>query len=178
MLILGPLLLTACGAESRSLPLCRGNNALILMAQSVPSATFAPCIAEFPAGWSFGGLDIRTGRAEFWLDSDRAGYRAVTVTLARSCDVSRAVPVPGGADEVGLRRFEEPEALPPRFSGNRYYVFPGGCVTYRFAFAPGTPFALAVEATDALSFVSRAEGVREIRGRGLELCGAGVPCPG
>ena len=32
-----------------------------------------PCVAEFPAGWTFGGSDISSGSARFWLDSDRGG---------------------------------------------------------------------------------------------------------
>jgi hypothetical protein len=148
------------------------------MAQAVPSAAYVPCIQEFPAGWSFGGMNIETGRAELWLRSDRAGERAVTVLLTDRCDVSGAVEVPTEADEAGLARYEEPRALPPRFVGDRFYVFPGGCIIYSFAFAGDASFAEVVEATGALSFISRAEGVEELRKEGLELCGAGVDCPG
>jgi len=175
------LALAACGTPSQAIPTCppaANGDVLILMAQSVPSATVAPCIAEFPAGWSFGGQRIESGSSEFWLFSDRAGDRAVTVTLTASCDVRGAVEVPSEADEAGLRRYEEPESLPPAFSGNRYYLFPGGCIRYRFDFQRGGSFALVVEATEALSFVSRAEGVEALRREGLVLCGAGVSCPG
>ena len=181
MSLLLAAVLSGCGQAMVSrdaVPTCDGTAGLILMAQSVPSATYGPCIEEFPAGWSFGGAEIRSGRGEFWLDSDRAGLRAVTVVLTRRCDVSKAVEVPPAADEVGMKRYEEPRALPPSFSGNRYYVFPGGCVTYQFAFAAGASFALALEADEALSFLSRAEGVRALRREGFILCGAGVRCPG
>jgi hypothetical protein len=77
-----------------------------------------------------------------------------------------------------MKRYEEPKALPPHFAGNRYYVFPGGCITYRFSFKADTPFAHAVEATEALSFVSRAFGVATLEKEGLTLCGAGASCPG
>jgi hypothetical protein len=175
------LALAACGTPSQAVPTCppaSSGDVLILMAQSVPSAAEVPCIAEFPAGWSFGGQQIESGHSEFWLFSDRAGERAVTVTLTRSCDVEAAVEVPADADEAGLRRFEEPRTLPPGFSGDRFYVFPGGCIRYRFDFTRGGSFALVVEATEALSFVSRAEGVEALREEGLVLCGAGVSCPG
>ena len=162
-----------------SVPTCRSADTLVLIAQSVPSATNLPCIAEFPVGWSFAGMNVETGRAEFWLSSDRAGIRAVTVSLTRRCHVSGAVEVPTEDDEAGLKRYEEPTALPPNFSGNRYYVFPGGCVTYRFRFGGGAPFALALEASDALSFVPRTQSVEQLREeQGVELCGADVPCPG
>jgi hypothetical protein len=179
---LGLVALAACSCTpSVAIPTCPPNSTgdpLILMAQSVPSAAYVPCIQEFPAGWSFGGMAIETGRAEFWLFSDRAGERAVTALLTEDCDVSGAVQVPTDADEAGMARYEEPRVLPPRFVGDRFYVFPGGCITYRFAFTGDASFGEVVEATEALSFISRATGVEELRKEGLELCGAGVDCPG
>jgi hypothetical protein len=156
-----------------------GGDVLLLIAQSVPSATYVPCIDQFPVGWSFGGQQIESGKAEFWLYSDRGGERAVTVTLTRACESSGAVEVPTEADEAGTRRYEAPRSLPPDFSGDRYYVFPGGCVTYRFNFERSGSYALVVEATEALSFISRAEGVARLKEEiGVMLCGAGVECPG
>lgn len=176
------VLAAGCGTvPSQAMPTCPpagSGDTLILVAQAVPSATLIPCIEEFPAGWSFGGENIESGRAEFWLYSDRAGERAVTVTLTRACDVDDAVEVPPESDELGTRRYEEPRSLPPVFTGNRYYVFPGGCITYRFAFGRGGSFSLAVEATAALGFFSREEGVEALEREGLILCGAGVSCPG
>jgi hypothetical protein len=178
------LLLVGCSSAvaNPTVPFCPGQGrdagAIVLIAQSVPSAAFAPCISNFPAGWTFGGERIRNRHAEFWMDSDRAGFRAVTVSLTPTCDVSKAVEVPPDTTEPGLKRYEEPNALPPAFFGNRYYVFPGGCVTYRFAFTRGGSFAQAVEATQALSFVSRALGVRALAQEGVVLCGRGAYCPG
>jgi len=184
ILVAATAALPACGSGiSRSyIPFCPGasqnGSVLVLIAQSVPSATYIPCVAALPAGWAFGGEEIRSARSPFWVASDRAGLRALTVTLTPSCDVTGAVLVPSAPDDPGLRRFERPTSLPPHYSGLRYYRFPGGCVTYRFAFAPGSSFALALEATDALSFVSRSEGVAALREQGFRLCGAGVTCPG
>jgi hypothetical protein len=178
------LLLTGCGQafHDASVPLCPGPDrdasVLFLMAQSIPSAAYVPCISDLPGGWTFGGERIRNGHSEFWLDSDRAGFRALTVFLTAACDTSKAVEVPPEAGEPPMKRYEEPTALPPSFSGNRYYLFPGGCVTYRFSFVQGATFAQAVEATEALTFVSRALGVRELAKDGLVLCGRGATCPG
>ena len=98
--------------------------------------------------------------------------------------VAQAVPtatlLPCIADEAGTRRFEEPISLPPRFVANRYYVFEGGCVTYRFAFNVDASPTLSFDVDEALSFRPRAALVEEMREQvGLELCGAGAsPCPG
>lgn len=177
------VVLSGCGeVQDSSVPLCPGPDrsaaALILMAQSVPSAAYVPCISEFPAGWRFGGERIRSGHSEFWMESDRAGLRAVSVVLTQDCDVSRAVEVPQETGEPPMKRYEEPNALPPTFSGSRLYVFPGGCITYQFAFAPGATFAQVVEASEALTFVARSEGVTALAEEGLILCGRGARCPG
>ena len=34
-----------------------------------------------------------------------------------------------------MRRYEQPERLPPNLLSTRYYLFDGGCVVYRFSFA-------------------------------------------
>ncbi|MGH2672950.1 MAG: hypothetical protein ACRDHC_08235 [Actinomycetota bacterium] len=153
---------------------------MVLAAQAVPTASLLPCIEDFPVGWIFGGSGISNGLSSFWLDSDRAGLQAVRVSLTETCDVSEAVEVTPGQDEAGTRRFEEPISLRPRFVANRYYVFEGGCVKYRFAFNPRVEPALAVDIDEALSFRSRLLFVDRMRETvGLELCGFGAsPCPG
>jgi hypothetical protein len=48
--------------------------------------------------------------------------------------------------------------------GSRFYVFPGGCVTYRFDFQGTEPAAAIEEATLAIGFTDR-ETLRETRRR-------------
>ena len=62
-------------------PSCGTSNVMILMAQSVPTATSVPCVAALPAGWTVGGVRVSRGEGQFWLDSDQAGRHAVEVTL-------------------------------------------------------------------------------------------------
>lgn len=179
-------LLSGCSMQQNTAePMCplegvqRNLTPLILMAQAVPSAAYVPCISQLPPGWSFGGEHLGTAKTEFWLDSDRAGLNAFTVSLTRSCDVSDAVEVPQIPAEQGMERYEEPDSLPPSFRGSRYFVFPGGCITYRFSFGSNATFAQAVEIGDAMSFVARAEGVAELLKDRLVLCGRSAPpCPG
>jgi hypothetical protein len=150
---------------------------MILSAQAVPSAALLPCIAALPSGWSIGGADIASGKTSLWLDSDRAGPRAVTVTLAAACDTTGARQIP--SDQPGTRRFERPLSLVPQFSGVRFYTFPGGCVTYDFRFSPGASPVLAGTASTAIGFVPRSRLVSYVRQtEGLALCGRGAACPG
>jgi tRNA A-37 threonylcarbamoyl transferase component Bud32/membrane-associated phospholipid phosphatase len=161
-------------------PTCGTSDVMVLMAQSVPSASAVPCVAALPAGWDIGGTRIRNGSSVFWLDSTAAGDHAVEVTLQsrERCDVDRDMEVP--SDEPGVRRFERPEQLPPALRATRLYLLDGGCVTYRFEF-DGDANASAMVALDtALSFQPRSELVADVdRQSGLALCGHGAPaCTG
>ncbi|HEU5391677.1 MAG TPA: hypothetical protein VFV73_37835 [Streptosporangiaceae bacterium] len=158
-------------------PSCGTGHSMILSAQAVPSAALLPCIAALPSGWQAEGADIASGKTRLWLDSDRAGPRAVTVTLTASCDTSGAQPVP--SDQPGTNRFERPLSLVPAYSSLRFYTFPGGCVTYEFRFRPGASAVLAVTVGSALAFQSRSSLVRQVwRTENLVLCGRGATCPG
>jgi membrane-associated phospholipid phosphatase/tRNA A-37 threonylcarbamoyl transferase component Bud32 len=158
-------------------PDCRPGHPAILAAQAVPSAALLPCVAALPSGWRVGGSDIGSERARFWLDSDQAGPRAATITLTAACDTSGARQIL--SDRPGMRRFERPLSLVPRFSGMRFYTFPGGCVTYQFEFPPGVSPVLAGAVDTAVAFVPRSSLVRYVQQtEGLALCGRGAPCPG
>jgi hypothetical protein len=140
-----------------------------------------PCVGSLPAGWSLGAVNVKRGRSQFWLDSDQAGHHAVKVTLLpeAACSVDGATEVT--SDEPDTRRFERAERLPPGLRTTRSYLFPGGCVTYEFSFAPDAAAALTFAADSALTFQPRRPLVDLVDERtgGLSLCGAGAPpCSG
>ena len=159
-------------------PRCGTGHSMILAAQAVPSAALVPCVAALPPGWQVGGADIASGHALFWLDSDRAGAKAVTITLSATCRTSGAQKIT--SDKPGTRRFERLLSLRPKFEYLRFYTFPGGCATYRFDFAPGvSPLRFVTPQASAVVFVPRARLVDYIRStEGLPLCGRGAACPG
>jgi hypothetical protein len=159
-------------------PTCGTENVMILMAQSVPSSTAVPCIAALPAGWTLGGVKIRSDRGLFWLDSDKAGAHAIEAAVERpgACDVSQAMRVP--SDQAGARRYDEAGQLPPDLVSTRYYLLPGGCIVYRFHLR-GSPAGSLAIAGAAVALEPRARLVSAVRSStGLRLCGAGAPCPG
>jgi tRNA A-37 threonylcarbamoyl transferase component Bud32 len=159
-------------------PPCGTGHSIILAAQAVPSAALVPCAAAPPAGWQVGGFaDIASGHATFWLDSDLAGGRAVTITLAATCDVAGARQV--RSDQPGTRRFDRPLSQHPQFAELRFYTFPGGCVTYQFNFAPGASPLLTNGVHRAVGFMPRALLADHVKNaEGLALCGRGAACPG
>jgi len=149
---------------------------MILSAQAVPSSAVLPCIAALPSGWTVGGADITSGRSEFWLNSDEAGARALTVTLTAACDTSGAERIP--SDQLGSARFDRPLSFRPRFELLRMYTFAGGCVTYQFSFRAGAAPLLAIPLDAAINFELRSVLVSYLRRtEGLELCGRGASCP-
>ncbi|HYB45948.1 MAG TPA: hypothetical protein VED20_01140, partial [Streptosporangiaceae bacterium] len=158
-------------------PRCGTGAAVILSAQAVPSAALLPCIATLPYGWHPDGADIASGHARFWLDSDLAGPAAMTVTLTAACDTAGARQIHSG--QPGTRQFERLLSTALRYSGLRYYIFPGGCVTYQFSFTPGASPTLAGAAGSAISLEPRSVPVDHVRRtEGLALCGRGAACTG
>ena len=141
-------------------PACRyqgrqGTALVVLMAQAVPTASQLPCVELLPAGWSISDVFVRNGRVRFSLDSDRVGMHAVQVVLERYCSFGRVTRVP--SDHPGTRRYQEVVSIEPgrRYQGNVYYVFLGGCVTYRLDFRSDEQARPLGEVTLALGFVTR-----------------------
>jgi hypothetical protein len=162
--LLSGALLTGCAGDSTAIasaPLCSdrsgaAGNGVILMAQSVPTATWVPCIsAALPLGWNFHHLDARNGVSRFWLDSDRDGQQAVEVRLEQSCDVAGATQVP--TDREGMTRLERVDRLSPAYAGERFYRFPGGCVTVVFALDGDNPSEALALSSQVVGAVARAD---------------------
>jgi hypothetical protein len=102
---------SGCNSQlGRTEPACGEDvitTAIIILAQSVRGAAYAPCINELKPGWEYEHLEARNGRARFWISSDRAGERFLEVTFEGSCDIGEAVetesddpPIPRYVDTV------------------------------------------------------------------------------
>jgi hypothetical protein len=141
-------------------PVCRyqgrqGTTLVVLMAQAVPTASQLPCIELLPAGWSVSDIFVRNGRVRFSLDSDRVGMHAVQVVLEQFCTLGNFTRVP--SDHPGTRRYQEVISIEPgrRYRGAVFYLFPGGCVTYRLDFRSDEQARPLSEVSLALGFVPR-----------------------
>jgi membrane-associated phospholipid phosphatase len=155
-------------------PACGTNDLMVLMAQSVPTATAVPCVSSFPAGWEASDVAVKSDRSRFQL---RADDNRVEVTLQQpqECDVDDALEVP--SDELGARRYDTATQLPPDARALHTYLFDGGCVTVEYALDDTADASLLVELDNALSFQPRGELVDDVDERtgGLTLCGADAP---
>ena len=163
------LVSTGCGPRLNRAraPRCEVSDPVILQAQAVPSAEWIPCIEAFPVGWSFGLLDVRSERVLFSLDSDRGGAHAVDIMLTESCDVSEVPEYQ--TDEPGTDFHEQSLLTKDSYSGVRYYVFEGGCVSYEFRFTGPGRSVLAHEVSQALGLMARRDIENELATRGLDL---------
>jgi tRNA A-37 threonylcarbamoyl transferase component Bud32 len=128
---------------------------LLLMAQSVPSATMLPCVPSGLPGWSVAMVAVNNGRSVVTLDHDRAGDGAAVVRLTATCDTSAAVETPSQVQ--GMQRYERVDQLSGGYEATWYDRFPGGCVTYRLRSTSDPTGQFAVEARVLLGFTSRQE---------------------
>jgi hypothetical protein len=182
--LVAALSLSGCASDTTSTmrqPTCpvegddAGSNAVVLMAQSVPTASWVPCLRPdiLPGGWSYETLDVRNNVSRFWLTSDRDGDLAIEVRLEESCTTGGTTEIP--TDREGMRRYERVTQTTPDYLGKRYYVFDGGCITFVFKLTGdsgqtrGEPLDLATKAVRAVSRADVAAQVREESDGRLQL---------
>jgi hypothetical protein len=152
---------TGCSGAAAGAPRCGSIERVAIIAQSVPSMSYVPCIVELPAGWSSGPMRVQNSLTTFSLVSDRSAGHAVEVDVRQECSVAAASPIeprtPGGRTYLQLRQID------PRYAGTMYDVFPGGCVSYRFDFERGPHIALMAQLQSIVDFIPRTELSRELR---------------
>jgi tRNA A-37 threonylcarbamoyl transferase component Bud32/membrane-associated phospholipid phosphatase len=147
---------------------CAPHEPLLLMAQSVPTASLVPCVEILPAGWTLGDVFVGNGRSRFTLTSDRGGV--LVAELAASCDLAGAVELT--SERPGARRYLRIERNAAGVAMTRTYTFPGGCVTQRLVAPEASRQQLAGESSSALGFTTRdalAAALRRDSGGRLDL---------
>ena len=145
--------LTGCAAFSNTTPRCDEPLRLAIIAQSLPTASYLPCVRDLPQGWSTSGFDPTQSGTRFLLNSDRSPGRPVKVQLTETCRPGFASPSPPRAP--GVLTYTRLTSIRPRFTGTLYDVFPGGCVSYAFDFASGSQIALMEQFEKAIGLYPR-----------------------
>jgi len=147
---------------------CAPHEPLVLMAQSVPTASLVPCIEILPAGWTLGDMVVGNDRSRFTMISDRGGV--LVAELTASCDLAGAVEQT--SERAEARRYLRIERDAAVVTMTRAYTFPGGCVTQRLVAPEASRQQLAGESSFALGFTTRdalTTAVRRESGGRLEL---------
>jgi len=107
----------------------------LLVAQSVQSASYIPCLTELSTEWSSSAQDVSSsGTTESWSLTEASGV-TWTVVLGPSCDPGSAAPPTEPVQAVGsdatptIRVLEAISDDGAVFERVQYFVFDGGCVT-------------------------------------------------
>lgn len=144
--------LGACGDETPvGAPDCE--DAVLLVAQSVPRAELVPCWGELPGGWTVNEVHIGNTGTIVELDSDRAGSEAAVFAYQPACDVTRHGRLPSERDDVAVH--EAIRALAGGLDADRFFVFEGGCVRATFAFEDFDDISHAESLVASLELVER-----------------------
>jgi hypothetical protein len=169
LLLTAALLLTSCGMPAETAtPHCGSEERMAVVAQTVPTAAYVPCLRPLEEGWSATGFDASAGASRFTLLSDRSGGRPVEVVLTDACDVEGASPERPKAE--GVSSFVRVREVSPLYAGERYDVFAGGCMRTSFAFPRGPHIPLMEELGAAVGLVRRSELAVDLRDElGVEL---------
>jgi hypothetical protein len=146
-------LLTGCASASDTVPGCGDPLRLAIVTQSVPRASYLPCIRDLSPGWTAVGFAPTQDGTSFLLNSDRSPGQPVTVRLTTACRISGASPSPPRAP--GVLTYTRLDSISPRFAGTLYDVFPGGCVSYRFDFGSGSQIELMEQFEQAVGLYPR-----------------------
>jgi len=155
---------------------CTDLEGLLLIAQSVPSATQVPCVRLLPAGWTIARATVNDGRTRLLFDNDRIGAGVLAVEFSAACD-RPADARSAGVGASGVERFVRSDAT-PTFGTTWYELFDGGCVTRRLAARAAEFPTLPGEVTSTVALVSRAsvdQGLRRRTGGRLWLDPAAAP---
>ena len=157
------LSVSGCGvvAGTETAPSCESTDRVALIAQSVPSASYLPCLATLAPGWTSRAFAASSGHTRFSLASDRSAGHPVRVALAPTCDLTDATPIAPRA--AGVRTYSRLRTISPRYAGTLMDVFAGGCVTYAFDFVRGPHIALIEEFENAVTLYPREELAVKVR---------------
>ncbi len=137
-------------------PRCRPVPATVLMAESVPSARWVPCVSNLPDGWDVEAFSARDGEGSFSLvHEDGAQLRA---DLRATC-VPADEPIDAGEQRDGVeQRMTTVGAGEVRWTS----TFTGGCVVESLIVPDGHSTEKALTIHGSIGFLSRAKLARAL----------------
>jgi hypothetical protein len=133
---------------------------MVLMAQSVPTASAVPCMRIALDDWFLDDMDSRDGHTKIEF-SRLIDEFALTIELTRTCDRGEASET--ATDQPGTRRFHERIRTGGTYRDRRYYLLPGACMAYTFALTGTGAEQAAEDISRAIGFVSRDQLADQVR---------------
>jgi len=142
--------LVGCTAPENAQPDCQPGPPTTLMAESVPTAAFIPCVRELPSGWAFEGFEANERAASFTLESDATGG-SVEVVLQRRCTTADQQPMSSRRARIRQWQSRSAEGSTTVWTA----VFDGGCARTRIDLPSGSTEDTAASVRAAIGFVPR-----------------------
>jgi hypothetical protein len=142
---------------------------MVLMAQSVPTASAVPCMRVALDDWFLDDLDSWDGRTRIEF-SRLIDEFALTIELTRTCDHGGATET--ATDQPGTRRFDERIRTGGSYRDQRFYLLPGACMAYTFALTGTGAEQAADDISRAIALIGRdqlADQVRRYSGGRIQL---------
>ena len=117
--------LAGCSSFSDTVPSCGDPLRLAIIAQSVPAASYLPCLGDLPQGWDASGFNPFPGRRQLPARLRPIPRAAGEGRAHRGVPDCRCQSLPAPAP--GVLTYTRASSTEPRFAGRLYDVFPGGC---------------------------------------------------
>jgi hypothetical protein len=134
---------------------------LVLIAQSVPSASAVPCLNGAAGRWTMAEFTVRDGSSVIAFAYQYGGPDRVTVEMRARCDLHDAKEV--SSRHEGARRYNRDLDRNGRYASEIYYVYEGACTSVRFDLGATGADLRGAEFAGSLDFVARSELDRQIR---------------
>jgi hypothetical protein len=134
---------------------------LVLIAQSVPSASAVPCLTGEAGRWTMAEFTVRDGSSVIGFAYQYGGPDRVTVEMRARCDLHDAKEV--SSRHEGARRYNRDLVRNGRYANEIYYVYEGACTSVRFDLVATGADLRGAEFAGSLAFVARSELDRQIR---------------
>ena len=111
---------------------CQESNALILQAQSVPTAQLIPCITDGAKGWIVADEEYSSDGSTVQLNTGDVSGASWTITLTETCTPDPAATERSYPDQQGRYQvvgMESTDAAAKTATDTEWYRFEGGCTT-------------------------------------------------
>jgi hypothetical protein len=133
---------------------------MVLMAQSVPTASAVPCMRVALDDWFLDDLDSWDGRTRIEFSRLIDDF-ALRIFLTRTCDHGGAEET--ATDQPGTRRFDERVRTGGSYRDRRFYLLPGACMAYEFALTGTGAEQAADDISRAIGLIGRDQLAGQVR---------------
>ena len=139
----------------------RVSGMLVLLAQSVPTASAVPCVHSTPVDWTIHEFNARDSRARLGLSYGQAQEETFVIDVVGRCELGSATESP--SDQPGMRRYDRVAQGNAQYAMDRYYVEPDACTAFHYLGGGAHAAEHATEIASTFGFIQRDALDRQVR---------------